>query len=102
MNAAMIDLRWMPDAGDGFLCLDGCTVVGRVRPVADGQPGARDWDWFARFYAKPNGGRERSRREAMLAVEDALERYLEQEPRARTMVPYPTRPDIIAAQRRQR
>ena len=48
--------------------------IGRIYPVDTGAFGPV-WKWFALFPCQPNAGQSGSRREAMLAIETAWERF---------------------------
>lgn len=90
-TSAPLDLRWIEDEDGGYACLDGNVAVGRVVQVPAGMPMHPDWQWFVGFL-HPDGNRYRSsRREAMLAVECAVEWQHAKFPNARDMAPYPVR-----------
>lgn len=91
-NPETLDLRWRPNSHDGFDCLDGNTVVGHIVQVASGFPLQGQWQWFVGFIYREDGDRYRpSRREAMLAVERAVEWQHATYPNARDMAPYPVK-----------
>lgn len=73
----MTDFRWRTTwpldddrhAPDDYTCCADGSPIGRVYPVPTATYGTV-WKWFALYAAVPNSGQCRSRREAMLAIED--------------------------------
>lgn len=87
-----VELLWTenrPDRGEAksrYEGFDGATCVGSVALNAGTHE--QIWLWAGAWGGDGNRGYCHSRRDAMLALETALNAYLSKYPNARSMVPY--------------
>lgn len=76
------DIQWRHTDDDlereDFCAFDGARRLGRI--YADSIRGEKYWRWFPAWGGARSGDRCESRREAMLALEDAYLRILESHP----------------------